>query len=166
MSKEYNSIIGRLQVELKIIKELMAEMEAKDITKVVIKNEGGEVQLEREKFPAQNFSLSQAHLTPQSADPTRPSDNASHSQKPTQPEIISSKEVTSPMVGTFYSSPSPDAQPFVKVGQQVTEDTIIGIIEAMKVMNEIKAGQSGIVKEVFIENANPVEFGTKLLNLS
>ncbi|HJZ12173.1 MAG TPA: biotin/lipoyl-containing protein, partial [Acidobacteriota bacterium] len=69
---------------------------------------------------------------------------------------------TSPMVGTFYTSPSPDDPVFVKVGDRVEEDTIICIIEAMKVMNEVKAGMKGQVAEVLIENAHPVEFGTKM----
>ena len=69
------------------------------------------------------------------------------------------------MVGTFYSSPSPEAPPFVKVGDMVNEDTVVCIIEAMKVLNEVKAGKKGKVKSSLIENAQPVEFGTKLFAL-
>ncbi|MGE3715728.1 MAG: acetyl-CoA carboxylase biotin carboxyl carrier protein subunit, partial [Simkaniaceae bacterium] len=72
---------------------------------------------------------------------------------------------TSPMVGTFYASPSPDDEALVKVGDTVTEDTVVCIIEAMKVMNEVKAGKKGTVAEVFIESAHPVEFGTKLFRI-
>ena len=71
----------------------------------------------------------------------------------------------SPMVGTFYRSPSPDAPIFVDVGQTVTEDTVVCIIEAMKVMNEIKAEAKGVVTEVLVENAKPVEFGQPLFKL-
>ncbi len=71
----------------------------------------------------------------------------------------------SPMVGTFYSSPSPDQPPFVRVGSPVEEDTVVCIVEAMKVMNEVKAGKKGIVQEVLLENAQPVEFGTKLFRV-
>ena len=70
------------------------------------------------------------------------------------------------MVGTYYGSPSPDDDPFVKVGDSVKEDTVVCIIEAMKVMNEVKAGKRGVVGEVFLDNADPVEFGTKLLTIS
>jgi acetyl-CoA carboxylase biotin carboxyl carrier protein len=66
------------------------------------------------------------------------------------------------MVGTFYRSASPDAEPFVKVGSRVNPDTVICIIEAMKVMNEIKAELSGEVLEVLAENGEPVEFGQPL----
>lgn len=75
------------------------------------------------------------------------------------------KEITSPMVGTFYASPSPDAQPFVKPGQEINADTVVCIIEAMKVMNEIKAECSGAVVEVVAENGKPVQFGQVLFRI-
>ena len=68
----------------------------------------------------------------------------------------------SPLVGTFYRAPSPDAKPFVEVGDRVTADTTVGIIEAMKVMNEVKAEKAGIIKEVLVDNGDPVEYGQKL----
>ncbi len=72
------------------------------------------------------------------------------------------KTVNAPLVGTFYRASSPDAAPFVKVGDKVNADTVVGIIEAMKVMNEIKAEISGVVKEILIENGQPVEYGQSL----
>ena len=65
-------------------------------------------------------------------------------------------------MGTFYRAASPEAQAFVKVGDHIAPDTVIGIIEAMKVMNEIKAEKSGVIKEVLVENGQPVEFGQPL----
>lgn len=73
--------------------------------------------------------------------------------------------VTSPMVGTFYSSPSPDDPPFIKPGDKIEKHTVVCIIEAMKVMNEVKAGVAGTVAEVLVESAHPVEFGTKLFRV-
>lgn len=70
--------------------------------------------------------------------------------------------IDSPLVGTFYRATSPGAAPFVSVGDKVTPDTVVAIIEAMKVMNEIKAEKSGVVKEVLVENGNPVEYGQPL----
>lgn len=75
------------------------------------------------------------------------------------------KEIRSPMVGTFYRSPAPDAEPFVKIGQEITAETVVCIIEAMKVMNEIKAEVSGIVRKIVLENATPVEFGQVLFKI-
>lgn len=69
------------------------------------------------------------------------------------------KTIDSPLVGSFYRAASPDAPPFVQVGDTVNPDTVVCIIEAMKVMNEIKAEKSGVIKEILIENAQPVEFG-------
>ena len=70
--------------------------------------------------------------------------------------------IDSPLVGTFYRAASPDAAPFVNVGDKVTPDTVVAIIEAMKVMNEIKAEKGGVIKEILVENGLPVEFGQPL----
>ena len=77
-------------------------------------------------------------------------------------ENIELVTIDSPIVGTFYRSPSPEAESFVKVGDTVEADTVVCIVEAMKVMNEIKAEKSGVIKEILIENANPVEYGQPL----
>lgn len=73
--------------------------------------------------------------------------------------------ITSPMVGTFYASPAPVDPHFVKVGDKVEKNTVVCIIEAMKVMNEIKANVTGTVAEVLIESGQPVEFGAKLFRI-
>lgn len=81
------------------------------------------------------------------------------------PAVAEGVEIKSPMVGTFYASPSPETPPFVTPGQEVTPDTVVCIIEAMKVMNEIKAEVSGTIVEVSAENGKPVEFGQTLFRL-
>ncbi len=73
--------------------------------------------------------------------------------------------VTSPMVGTFYAAPSPESPPFVKMGDVVTEDTVVCILEAMKVMNEIKAEQKGTITEILAQNGDNVEYGQPLFRL-
>jgi acetyl-CoA carboxylase biotin carboxyl carrier protein len=70
--------------------------------------------------------------------------------------------ITSPMVGTFYRSPSPEADLFVAVGDEVGEDTVVCIVEAMKVMNEIKAEVRGVVRKILVEDATPVQYGQPL----
>ena len=75
------------------------------------------------------------------------------------------KEITSPMVGTFYSASSPDAEPFVKIGSKVGGDSTVCIIEAMKVMNEIKAEISGEIVEILIENGTAVQYGEPLFRV-
>jgi len=73
--------------------------------------------------------------------------------------------ITSPMVGTFYRSSSPDSEPFIEEGKKVNADTVVCIIEAMKVMNEIQAEQAGVVLEVLVENGDPVEYNQPLFKL-
>lgn len=80
-------------------------------------------------------------------------------------ETSNLREITSPMVGTFYGSPTPDSPPFVSMGQEVTEDTVVCIIEAMKVMNEIKAECSGMIAEIVAENGKPVQFDQPLFKV-
>ena len=75
------------------------------------------------------------------------------------------QEIKSPMIGTFYRSPSPESGPYVEVGTEVNPDTVVCIIEAMKVMNEIKAEAKGIITQCLVENAKPVEFGQPLFKI-
>lgn len=74
-------------------------------------------------------------------------------------------EVKSPMIGTFYRSPSPESAAYVEIGTEVQPDTVVCIIEAMKVMNEIKAETKGVITQVLVENAKPVEFGQPLFKV-
>ena len=74
-------------------------------------------------------------------------------------------EIKSPMIGTFYRAPSPESAPYIEVGAEVNPDTVVCIIEAMKVMNEIKAEAKGVITQVLLENAKPVEFGQPLFKL-
>jgi len=74
--------------------------------------------------------------------------------------------ITAPMIGTFYAAPSPGEDPFVQVGDEVEVGQVIGIIEAMKIMNEIVADKAGVVAEILVENAQPVEYGSPLVRLT
>ncbi len=82
-----------------------------------------------------------------------------------EPAAAPGKEITSPMVGTFYRAASPESPPFIDVGQEVNEETVVCIIEAMKVMNEIKAEVKGVIAEVVAENGKPVQFGQVLFKV-
>jgi len=88
---------------------------------------------------------------------------AAPSAEPAEQKAPKGKPITSPMVGTFYKSPSPDAEPFVSVGSTVKEGDIVCIVEAMKMMNEIESEISGTVTEICVEDGQPVEFGQVLL---
>lgn len=82
--------------------------------------------------------------------------------EPAEPPAEKGEEITSPMVGTFYRSPSPESDPFVKVGQEIDEDTTLCTIEAMKTFNEIKAERRGTILKILVDNGQPVQFGEPL----
>lgn len=89
-------------------------------------------------------------------------DDNSEQTKQKETEIISGKEITSPLVGTFYTSGSPEDEPMVKVGDTVKKGQVIGIIEAMKLMNEIESEYDGVVKQILVNNEDMVEYGQPL----
>lgn len=80
-------------------------------------------------------------------------------------EPVCGNVITSPIVGTFYASSSPEKPPFVKVGSKVNKDDVVLIIESMKLMNEVKSDFSGCVAEIYVENGTPVEFGQPLMRI-
>jgi acetyl-CoA carboxylase biotin carboxyl carrier protein len=87
------------------------------------------------------------------------------SAAPAAPAAPNLLEIKSPMIGTFYRAPSPDAADYVEIGTEVTAETVVCLIEAMKVMNEIKADVKGVVTHILVENAKPVEFGQPLFRI-
>lgn len=162
-------------MDLKQIKELMAAMERAGIKKMTIKQKGGdELHMEKQDEPPLHppapppfFPSVYAHPHPHH--PPAKEVEVHHpcsgkGESGTAPEK-SGQYITAPLVGTFYTAPSPEDPLFVKVGDRVTENTVVCIIEAMKVMNEVKAGISGTVAEMLVDNAHPVEFGTKLFRI-
>jgi acetyl-CoA carboxylase biotin carboxyl carrier protein len=96
--------------------------------------------------------------------PTAPGPVAAAAPPPPVP-ASNEVEIKSPMIGTFYRAPSPESAPYVEVGVEVNPDTVVCIIEAMKVMNEIKAEAKGVITQVMVENAKPVEFGQPLFKI-
>ena len=92
---------------------------------------------------------------------------AAAASAPAAPAAAASNEadIKSPMIGTFYRTPSPDAAAYVDVGSEVGPDTVVCIIEAMKVMNEIKAEAKGVITQILVESAKPVEFGQPLFKI-
>lgn len=157
-------------MELKRIKEIMNMMRRSQARKLRIKDKDFEIELEMESYQDERVYVQTVEHRPSpkhgkmTAD-IPPSINALHPAAEKPPEK-DGNYVTSPMVGTFYASPSPDEPHFVKVGDKVTPQTVVCIIEAMKVMNEVKANTTGTVAEVLVESGHPVEFGSKLFLIS
>ena len=103
-----------------------------------------------------------AAVTPQTQTNQPPNAEAAISGNAAVDESSNFKKIVSPIVGTFYRSPSPEAEPFVKVGSQVSTETTVCIVEAMKLMNEIPAEISGEIVKIYVENGQPVEYGQPL----
>tara|TARA_B100001121_G_scaffold55002_3_gene48483 strand:- start:212 stop:688 length:477 start_codon:yes stop_codon:yes gene_type:complete len=136
------------EIDLTKIKDLIKLMEDHDLTAFELEDSGFKVRLEKGGTPEQVIAATPPVAVEEKA-----------------PEKIvaeETEEISAPMVGTFYKSPSPDADAFVKVGDSVDEGTVVCIIEAMKVMNQIKAEKSGVIQRILVEDASPVEFGQGL----
>lgn len=167
-------------MDLKQIKELMSSMKKEGIKKLTLKEKSGfEIVLESQE---ETSSSPQPPSSFHAYYPSFPHPHAHHAipsikevehppmpqqlpQKGAAKEVQEGLYVTSPLVGTFYRAATPDDAPFSKVGDRVDENTVLCIIEAMKVMNEVKAGVTGVIAEILIENAHPVEFGTKIFRI-
>jgi acetyl-CoA carboxylase biotin carboxyl carrier protein len=151
-------------LDLKEIKELIALMRKNDLSEFKLEQEGFKITLRR-GYDFQPMISGPGTPTALPA-PQPPSGNCTNSAPPAaSPAAETLREITSPMVGTFYGSPSPESPPFVTSGQEVTEETVVCIIEAMKVLNEIKADLRGTIVEVVAENGKPVQFGQVLFRV-
>jgi acetyl-CoA carboxylase biotin carboxyl carrier protein len=158
-------------LELKDIKAIIDLMKKNDLAVFKLEKEGFKLELEAHRpnaaAPAVTVSTPVAQPgpfgSPAATSPTIPQPSQSAPAASPVSEIL--KEIVSPMVGTFYRAPSPDSAPYVELGQDVAEDTVVCIIEAMKVMNEIKAEVRGKIAAILLENGTPVQFGQALFRV-
>ena len=151
-------------MELEQIKAIVAMMKDNDLSEFSMEQDGLKIRIKRGPEEFQQTLTLPPPVPAQSTAAPAPVQAAvpAHAAPATVAPAANINHITSPMVGTFYLSPSPDAPPYVEVGQEVDGETVVCIIEAMKVMNEIKAEVRGVITEVVAENAKPVEFGQKL----
>ena len=151
-------------MNIKKIKELMALFNESNMTEFHLSNEEFEVQFsKREEYPqvVSNAVAPVANVaSPVEAAPVSVSSSAETQEAPQV--ATDAKYITSPIVGVVYLQSSPDADPFVQVGKQITSNDTVCIVEAMKIMNEIKSDFNGEVVEVLVENGQMVDFGQKL----
>lgn len=148
-------------MELKEIKKIIEMMTDNDLAEFLLEEEAFTLQLKRGTSGVTQIAAPQMMAAAPIAAPA-PAAAAPVAAAPAANEDAGLVEIKSPMVGTFYSSPSPDSDPFVQVGQEVGKETVVCIVEAMKVMNEIQAEVKGKVKKVMVDNATPVQFGQVL----
>ncbi len=142
--------------------------ELKEMVEVMNENGLAELEIERDGMKIKLKKAADNTISVQPVSYTVPTIPAVASRPAVQPEASAAaavedkghlKEVKSPMVGTFYRAPSPEAAPFVEIGQTIEVGQVVCIIEAMKLMNEIKSEVRGKVVEICVDNAEPVEFG-------
>ncbi len=140
------------------------------LLKVLVENEVAEFDYEDESCTLRvSFGGTQpVQIAPQMLQAAVPAAIAPVAPKPGQPELEDDPSLTaanSPMVGTFYRAPAPDAQPFVQLGDRVSKGQTLCIIEAMKLMNEIESELDGVVAAILVDNAQPVQFGQPLFKI-
>ena len=143
---------------LKELKELIALMNEHGLVEIELEREGMKIRLRKgaSGFSADGVSIERIGPVAQPASASVPAAAVQEAPKPV------GEEIKSPMVGTFYRAPAPEAPPFVEVGQQIEPGQVLCIIEAMKLMNEIKSEVRGRILQIPVENAQPVEFGQVL----
>jgi oxaloacetate decarboxylase alpha subunit len=139
-------------MDLKELKALLKLMEAGDLEELEVEEAGKRVRLRRRGLPISPASM----VYPASVHASPPPAAA------TAPDATGLTPIASPMVGTFYRAPAPEAPPYVSEGDAIAKGTVVCIVEAMKLMNEIESEVAGRVAKILVENGQPVEFGQTL----
>jgi len=147
-------------VDLKDIKAIIDLMRKNSISEFELEKEGFKIKLKR--GPNGGPTPVGYEELPGAAVPVAA---IAVSQAPVASTAVVGADITSPMIGTFYRAPSPESAAYVEIGTEVGPETVVCIIEAMKVMNEIKAEVRGVITQVLVENAKPVEFGQPLFKV-
>ena len=153
-------------MNLKELKELIEMLKGTDISELEIERSGTKVRLRKggdvtfhPAMPRMEYPPT-ALVAPAIAEPPAPA-----AEKPAEQPKTNQVKVTSPIVGTFYRSSSPDKPAYVEVGDSVKKGQVLCIIEAMKLMNEMESEVDGVVREILVENADPVEYGQVLFRV-
>lgn len=161
-------------INLKFLKQLIETVENSDIDTLEISRWATKIRISKTPslFAGGNaMGAAQIHLAPEAAANPAPAPTAEApgaTPEPAAEEPVETDplvEVTSPMVGTLYRAPAPDADPYVQVGDRVSVGQTLCILEAMKLMNELEAEISGIIKEIRVDNGEPVEYGQVLFRI-
>ena len=147
-------------MDIRKVKKLIEMLEESNLNEIEIKEGEESVKLVKAQVSSiKEQIVSSVNEAPKISSTEKQDQKNSEMEKE---EKIVGKTVDSPMVGTFYGAPNPGADDFVSVGDKISEGDVLCIIEAMKMMNEVKSDFSGTVKQVLVENAEPVEFGQAL----
>lgn len=155
-------------MDINEVKDLIREVLQSDISEFELEHTGTRVRLKRGLSHESNASpsgpspaLSIAYPHTSAPEPMMPADTTPEDSEKNNLHIV-----TSPIVGTFYRAPSPGTEPYVQIGDPVQEGTVLCIVEAMKLMNEIPSDVAGEVVHIYVEDGHPVEFGQRLFGIS
>jgi acetyl-CoA carboxylase biotin carboxyl carrier protein len=151
-------------VDLKDIKAIIDLMKKNSISEFELERQDFKIKLKRGGMQVAQFEEPVMPMALPAAAQAQPIPVATAPVAPVS-STANDTEIKSPMIGTFYRAPSPESANYVEVGSEVNPDTVVCIIEAMKVMNEIKAEMRGIITEILIDNAKPVEFGQPIFKI-
>ena len=151
-------------IDLEFLERLIRALDESGVDTIELERGGTRVRLSKS---GSGMVASDPGPPPPPAAVSAPSPVSASEPAATAPEVEASAlvDVTSPMVGTFYRAPAPDAPPYVEVGSRVSKGDALCIIEAMKLMNELESEVSGTIREICVENAQPVEFGQVLFRV-
>jgi acetyl-CoA carboxylase biotin carboxyl carrier protein len=160
-------------LDLKQIKQIIDLMKRSELTEFAVEEEGFKLKIRRGSNGLPIVSSGRGSNAPfvpadTGSTPPMPVPASIQSTLPGAPVVTEEPGIVyvkSPMVGTFYRSPSPESKPFVDVGSKIEDNSLVCIIEAMKIMNEIQAETKGTVVEMLVENGQPVEYGQRLFKL-
>ncbi len=151
-------------MELSYIKKIIKLVENSGVDEVEIEEEGTKIRVARHRTNSVQYQIPAVQpgiLPPGSNSNAAPQESPAAEDHKT-PSKTNYHEVKSPIVGTFYRAPAPDAEPYVEVGQEVSQGTVLCIVEAMKLMNEIESDMSGKIAKILVENGTPVEYNQVL----
>jgi len=147
-------------MNLKEIREILELLKGSDVSEFELGR--GDMVLKLRRGPA-NVPVAMQPAAPAPAAPARPAEEPPPAPVPPKPTY---KEILSPIVGTFYRAPAPDAAPFVEVGTRVVKGQVLCIVEAMKIMNQIESDTTGTIAAIIVENAQPVAYGQALFHVT
>jgi len=147
-------------MNLKEIREILELLKGSDVSEFELGR--GDMVLKLRRGPA-NVPVAMPPAVPAPAAPARPAEEPPPAPVPPKPTY---KEILSPIVGTFYRAPAPDAAPFVEVGTRVVKGQVLCIVEAMKIMNQIESDTTGTIAAIIVENAQPVAYGQALFHVT
>ena len=151
-------------MDIRKVKKLIEMLEDSNLEEIEIQE--GEESVRLVKSNRQNQGITTQSITVPQNDMVREQPSEEKNSEATAADKQEANSINSPMVGTFYASASPGAKPFVSVGDLISEGDVVCIVEAMKMMNEIKSEFSGTVLSVNVENSEPVEYGQSLFEIS